>query len=159
MNKEKLTKLVESVYLSTQNESLVWTPSYSIFNNDTSHKYESQSSDGITKFSMTIELTKDLKLSNNCHLGVSNPNIVDGNINLYSYTDDYPVVKNIQDFIYHKYVKSLIKVPSQDKVMDDIIGAIDVSGNRDRKIETILEDSPIKEEKESKSFLKKLFGK
>jgi hypothetical protein len=160
MSKEKLNKIAEMVYKATIIGNLKWELDDSIFNSDTVHKYKSLSADGITIFSCKIILKKNLSFdkNNRCSLDISNPNIVDNSSYLWS--DLYPIVMDIQEWIYRNNIKSNIKLSNQESVMDDILSGIDVSEFRDQKIETILNKSSIIEEKkdQKKSFLKKLFG-
>jgi hypothetical protein len=159
MRKEKLSQIVDGVYKATVNGSLKWSLANSIFNSDTRHKYTSMSTDGVTKFNCEVTLKDDLTLSTTgCSLNISNPSMVDDGAYLYS--DEYPVTKSIQRWIYDNHVQPGLKVANQDNVMDDILKGIDVSEYRDKKIETILDEKPImKEEEPKKSLLKKLFGK
>jgi len=92
-------------------------------------------------------------------MDISNPNIVDDVSYLWS--DKYPTVQLIQEWIYNTHIKPSISLANQDDVMDDILSSIDVSEYRDQKLETLLNDKPIIEEKTEtkKSIFKKLFGK
>jgi len=158
MNKEKLNKIVESVYKATTSGSMKWSLFNSVFNSDTRHKFEAISSDGITKFYCEVSLSNDLKLDNSpAMLRILNPGMVDDGVYLHS--PDYPTIKLIQNWIYINHVQTGLKIVNQDNVMDDILRGIDVSEYRDKKIETILGENSIKHEEEKKSLLKKLFGK
>jgi hypothetical protein len=161
MSNEKLNKIVEMVYKATINGSLKWSLANSIFNSDTRHKYTALSADGITTFSCAIDLKKDLNFNkgSRCSMDISNPNIVDDVSYLWS--DKYPVIESIHEWIYTTHIKPSINLANQDDVMDGILSSIDVSEYRDQKIETILNDKPIIEEKTevNQSFFKKLFGK
>lgn len=165
MSNEKLSKIVEMVYKATISGSLKWSLANSIFNSDTRHKYTALSADGITTFSCAIDLKKDLTFSkvSRCSMDISNPKIVDDVSYLWS--DKYPTVTLIQEWIYNTHIKPKISLANQDDVMDDILSSIDVSEYRDQKIETILNSKPIMEEKTEEktevkqSIFKKLFGK
>lgn len=161
MSTEKLNKIAEMVYKATISGSLKWRLANSIFNSDTRHKYTALSADGVTTFSCSIDLKKDLTFNKGyrCSMDVSNPNIVDDVSYLWS--DRHPIVGDIQEWIYNTHIKPSIKLANQDSVMDDILSGIDVAEYRDQKIETILNDKPIIEEKKEvkQSIFKKLFGK
>ena len=161
MSNEKLSKIVEMVYRATVSGSLKWKLANSIFNSDSRHKYTALSADGITTFSCSVDLKKDLSFNkgSRCSMDISNPNIVDDVSYLWS--DKYPTVSLIQEWIYNTHIKPSISLANQDDVMDDILSSIDVSEYRDQKLETLLNDKPIIEEKTEtkKSIFKKLFGK
>lgn len=161
MSNEKLNKIAEMVYRATVSGSLKWSLANSIFNSDTRHKYTTLSADGVTRFSCSIDLKKDLTFNkgSRCSMNISNPNIVDDVSYLWS--DKHPIIESIQEWIYNTHIKPSISLANQDDVMDDILSSIDVSEYRDQKLETLLNDKPIIEEKtETKqSIFKKLFGK
>lgn len=165
MKKEKLSKIVDGVYHATISGSLKWSLSNSIFNNDTKHKYESLSSDGITKFSCSIELEDNLSLRSSSIAGrysihISNPNMIDDGVHLYS--NDYPIIESIQKWIYKTHILPNLKVANQEKVMDDILKGIDVAEFRDKKIENILGESESKDVPKNdvkKGILGRIFGK
>jgi len=162
MNKEKLGQIVESVYKATINGSLKWKLSNSCFNSDTRHKHESMSTDGITKFYCEVTLTKDMVLDPVNALNVSNPNMIDDGA--YLTTRDYPLVIELQKFLYEKLVLPKINITNQDKVMDDILKGIDISEYRDKKLDSLLGDELAKasndvEEPKNKSLIRKIFGK
>ncbi len=151
MNKdEKILSIIDNIYKATISGSLKWDIANSIFNNDTSHRYKSLSSDGITKFQCTVNLQKDLTLDKaNGILNIENPNMVDDG--LYMSVYNYPSIGPILDFIYKNHIKPNLKVINQDIVMDDILKGIDISDYRDRKIDSVLSDQ------KKESFFKKFF--
>lgn len=161
MKKEQIEKIVDSLYKATISKSLVWTLGNSVFNSDKSHKFSAKSLDGITKFSCTIKLDDNLKLETYSSLTISNPNIIGDTLHIYS--NDYPIIGKINKYIYDEFVHDKVKVPNQDKVMDDILKGIDISEFRDNKIETILDnptpDTTQSESVKKKSLFNKIFGK
>jgi|ERR1035437_1343945 hypothetical protein len=150
MSKDKLDQMVSGIYDSTTNGTLQWKIRQSVFNSDTCHGYEAISPDGITKFRCEVSLNNDMTVEKDKYafISVKNPNMIDGG--MYLYNSDYPLIQSIFEWIYNNHICALIKVPDQDKAIDDILGVIGKSGNRDRKIGTLLE---------KKSLFKRLFGK
>lgn len=174
MSQEKLNKIVDSVYKSTVSGLLKWSIRNSLFNSDTRHRYESMSDDGITKFYVEVCLKNDLTFDSrsSTYVNICNEKMLDKGA--YIHSDKCPSIKLIEEWIYRNHIKPSIKISDQDSVMDDILNGIDISGNRDKKIDTILssvkEKNDIKEEKNDakvtsddlktkKSFFDKLFGK
>jgi len=166
MNRDKLSQIVESVYKATINGSLKWELSSSCFNSDTRHKHESISTDGITKFYCEVRLSNDMKLDplQYCPMHVSNPNMIDDGV--YLYPREYPLVIDLQKWLYENLVLPKINIANQDKVMDDILKGTDISEFRDKKLDSILSDQLIKasndlpiEEEPKKSLIRKIFGK
>ena len=162
MGEDKITRIVENVYKSTLNGVLTWSVNSSIFNSDTSHRFVAKSADGVTRFLVTINLNKDLTFNDGL-LNIDNPNMIDGGI--YLYPAKYKEIKNILQWLFKEKVHPVLKNINQDKVMDDILNAIDITETRDRKLDSILPTNqstkPVEQEvkKEEKSFLQKLFGK
>jgi hypothetical protein len=159
MNKDKLQRIVDSVHAATTNGSLVWKLTTSMFNNDTTHKFESISEDGVTRFTCTISLNRDLTLYNVlASLNISNPSIIDGSVDLRYL--DYKNISEIHEYIYKNQVLPNLKISDQDKVMDDILKGVDVSEYRDKKIDTILDNiatSVDNHTKAKKSLFKRIF--
>ncbi len=151
---KKLLAIIDSIYKATINGSLKWTLSNSFFNNDTTHRYESISLDGITKFDCRIELdTNSANVANGFYLNdgsvtINNPNMLDGKA--FMSMSRYPV-KKILEWIYINEIKPKLKVSNQDIVMDNILKGIDISEYRDDKINKVLEEKkePIKEKNEN----------
>jgi hypothetical protein len=68
------------------------------------------------------------------------------------------MIKEIENFVYLKYVKPNIVSKAEDDVLDKVLNSIgDKSYMRDKKLKDILEDRDTLQEKEEESFLKRLF--
>lgn len=157
MNKEKLQKIVDNVYRSTINKTLTWSLSNSCFNSDTSHKYITPSSDGVTTFSCTVTLEKDLKLKVTSYdvLHISNVNMVDGGVYLQS--RDYKGISELHKWLYDTYIMAKTKLlADQDVIMDGILKGISVADDRDKKIEDVLES---KQDESRKTLIDRILGK
>ena len=139
MDKEKLQKIIDSVYRSTINKTLTWSLSNSCFNSDTSHQYECPSSDGLTIFSCTVSLEKNLKLKTTKYdlMYIKNSGVVDGGVYLYS--NEYAGISELHKWLYDTYILAKTKlIADQDNVMDGILNGISVADDRDKKIEDVL---------------------
>jgi hypothetical protein len=152
---DKVLKIAETVYKSTINGSLKWVVYNSIFSNDTTHYYQSFSGDGKTKFLCCINIKGDLSDININHydaLRIYNKDIVDGVVSCYVSDSNY--VELLHRWIYNNHVKDTL-VSTKYEVYNEIIKSIDVSAYREDKINKIIDNDMIIDEKGDKVITEK----
>lgn len=148
---EIIESIIKSLTQSTNNGSICWRLSNSIFNTDTCKKFETESLDGLTKF--TIEIHTDIKFVHNpkdTNLNIFNSNLVDGV--KYLNAINVPVIKDLSIVVFNKYALPLIPKKNDEKAFEGILNSLSNKQQiRDDKIESILSDK-------GKGFLNRLFG-
>lgn len=137
---ETINLLLTSLLEGTESGDIIWTPTTSCFNNDTSHGYESKSFDGKTTFKLEVKLTTKLSLeTTSSTIIILNSDLVNGSKYVSSY--NCPIIPDIQKAIFNKYIKPNLIIPkvSEDDVLNNILSDIGKQKIRDTKIDTILD--------------------
>ena len=78
MTKEIIVKIVDSLYETTNDNSLNWKLKNSMFNSEKRHCMHSFSIDNKTEFTIDIRLDDDLNIKTGELLSIHNKSIIDG---------------------------------------------------------------------------------
>ena len=142
MNKDLINSIIEGLTTSTKNGNLEWRLTNSILNGDTSKRFDSKSADGLTRFEVILEMDDKFKLTKDLKFIIHNKSLVDGT--KYNYLYDFPLIKELCDEVYDRYVKPNIVAINENDVLNNILGSIDSKQEtRDKKINEILKDKDI----------------
>lgn len=145
MTKEIIVKIVDSLYETTNDNSLNWKLKNSMFNSEKRHCMHSFSIDNKTEFTIDIRLDDDLNIKTGELLSIHNKSIIDGVKYISCY--DNKKVKDLELLIFEKYIRPNIIINNNTLIYEDILNSI---GNkeyiRDKKLESILGETKIEEE-------------
>jgi hypothetical protein len=149
-----INEILQNLTHGTINNEVEWKLNNSAFNSDTCKQYETNSSDGKTRFVVEIDLDEKFNLlKNRTDFHIYNSDLINGRKFLYS--DRCPDIIPLGEAIFKKYLKSNIQVKDESSALENILGSIfSKEHKRDQRIDSIL---GIDDEK--KSFIEKLFGK
>lgn len=148
-----IDKLLQTLIDSTMAGGLIWNLHKSIFNSETSHRYEVNLSDG-TNIYTEISLDRDLNYESASFIRITNPDLVDNS--LYVCNHENNKVNILSELVYRKFIKPGLKprAKSQKTVLESIISSIDTKEVvRDRKISEIIDDDKTKTRKSSTNYL------
>lgn len=151
---EKIEKILIALKEATECGSTEWNLRDTIFNSQRTHHYRAYSIDKETYFDLEITLNENLSgLSvGSIYLWVHNKGLSDGKKQI----SNNPIVKEIVNLIYEKYIKPIVILRAEDDALDNILSGIaDKSYMRDKRLSEILDSK--EEEKETKSFFGRLF--
>lgn len=141
--------IVESLIETTNNGSTTWTLHNSIFNSETSKKYECFSEDKKTRF--TIDINTDVNFNfqpSSSTFWIYNDQIVNGS-QLF-YPSKFSNIATLGQIVFTKFVKPTLPSKNNSDAFEDIYNSMgSKQQKRDDKINQILEGSG--------GFLKKIF--
>lgn len=161
--KEQIQKIIDRLVDGTLNGSVVWKQSPSIFNSETSHKYQTSTEDGKTLFDIEIKLDSKFKPHNNyLYLYMHNSELIDGRMQIAS--TNYTGLDKLQQLIYNKWIVTTLPQKNEDFVLNNILNNIgDKQTRRDQILDELLhphniaaENTTDKTEKKE-GFFKRLF--
>ncbi len=153
----KIKSVIETLISGTESGYIKWAPESSIFNSDTRHKMGYTSDDGLTEFTIEVELDDSLLRTSGgySYLYIRNDDLVDDKLQIAS--SDFKRVKELRELIFQKFIRpKTIKNPPKIGVLDDILGNINLGHMREQKIDDMLEDESTSEEPTEKK--KKKWG-
>ena len=134
---KKIERILDSLVNGTANNSVEWSLQKNCFSNDTTHTYESLSTDGTTKFQMEISLNDDYTLKSSTNgFFIFHKDLVDGRKYLSSNEHSSPL-GNLKNLLYNKYIKPNLIIKNESNILDDILNNI---GNKQTKRDKIIED-------------------
>lgn len=140
-SEKKIQKIVDTLIDGTKDGYIKWSLTKSVFNSDTRHNMIYKSDDGVTSFTISINLEDSLlsltKVTNTLY--INNDDLVDDSLQVSGY--DYPDTKVLAQLIYDKFIKpKVIKNLPKKGVLDGILGKINKQHHREEQIDDILED-------------------
>lgn len=138
-----IEKLLQALIDATSSGNLIWTLHKSLFNSETSHRYETKLSDG-TEVYTEITLDRDLSYEMTYFIKISNPDLVDST--LFIRNTENIKVNLLGELVYRRFIKSSIKPKSKSQisVLESIIKSIDTKEvSRDKKISQIIDENEI----------------
>lgn len=145
----EITKILQNLIELTKSDEIVWTVSNSIFNNDTSRRFETKSFDNITEFKLEIRLKDDFSYSYS-DFHTHNPDLING-YDIF-YNRDYEDIEKLGKIVFQKYYKPTIQPKNVKKTYGDILdGMASQQVIRDRKLNSILDGG--------KSIFDKILGR
>lgn len=98
----EITKILQNLIELTKSDEIVWSVSNSIFNNDTSRRFETKSFDNITEFKLEIRLKDDFSYSYS-DFHIHNPDLING-YDIF-YNRDYEDIDKLGKIVFQKYYK------------------------------------------------------
>jgi hypothetical protein len=156
MTKEIIVKIIDSLYEGTKDGAVNWQLRKSMFNSETRNLMHSFSIDNKTEFRIEIRLDDNLTFSPGELLSIYNESITDG-VKYISHYEN-PTLKDLELLIYYKYIRPNIKSRNDVLIYEDILKNIgDREYIRDKKLNSILGETEIKEEVKEEVKKKRFF--
>lgn len=141
MKNKQIDRIIDSLIDNTQDNSIVWLLSKSMFNSSKSNELEVYSVDKLTRFSLTVKLDDSYRLLKGSLLCMYNDRFPDKC--KYIHSNECESLKTLEELLYEKYIDKKFAI-DMVPLFDDILNNIGTKEkNRDRKLEEILKTEPV----------------